>query len=98
MNSKLESVLRSLGATIVDGIVRDFGAPAAELAAATQAGFAADLSHFGVLEFVGADATEFLHNLLSCDVTGLPAGTSSYGSFCTPKGRMLAVFLLWQER
>lgn len=54
------------------------------------------LLHCGLLALTGPDAPTFLHNLVSCDVAGLPANRSTYGSFCTPKGRMLASFLLWR--
>lgn len=45
----------------------------------------------------GADATEFLHAQLTCDVKALAPGQSSYGAYCTAKGRMLASFLLLRE-
>ena len=54
-------------------------------------------SHFGLLEFSGEDAREFLHNQLSCDVKALPPWQAQYGSYNTPKGRMLASFLLWRS-
>ena len=59
--------------------------------------YAADLSHYTLLSFSGADATAFLHGQLTCDVEGLPADTATYGGYCTAKGRLLAVFLLWRE-
>ncbi|MGH8623033.1 MAG: YgfZ/GcvT domain-containing protein, partial [Burkholderiales bacterium] len=37
------------------------------------------------------------HNQLTCDVAALTAGSSTYGSYCTPKGRVLATFLLWRS-
>ncbi len=96
MNPALEPTLTQLGATIADGVVRDFGHPAEELATLTEGNIVADLSQFGVLEFAGADATEFLQNQLSCDLKSL-AGSSTYGSYCTPKGRMLASFIAWRN-
>lgn len=56
-----------------------------------------DLSFFAVIGFSGKDALSFLHNQLSCDVAGLTSETSTYGSYCTPKGRILATFLLWRS-
>jgi folate-binding protein YgfZ len=56
-----------------------------------------ELSHFGLICFVGAEALAFLHNQLTCDVAGLESGSSTYGSYCTPKGRVLATFLLWRK-
>ena len=55
------------------------------------------LPQFGVIRFSGEDAQAFLHNQLSCDVAALANGRSTYGAYCTPKGRMLASFLLWQS-
>jgi len=55
-----------------------------------------ELSHFGLIRFSGADAQAFLHNQLSCDVAALAQSKSTYGSYCTPKGRVLATFLLWR--
>ena len=97
MNTALETLLKGMGAVVVDGEVRDFGDAAAERAILPAGSYVADLSHFGVLEFNGPDATEFLHNQLSCDVKGLAAGTNTPGGYCTPKGRMLASFLLWRH-
>ena len=54
------------------------------------------LTQFGLLEFSGADAQGFLHAQLSCDVRSLEPGHARYGSYNTPKGRMLASFLLWR--
>jgi folate-binding protein YgfZ len=54
------------------------------------------LDHLGVLQFGGEDAASFLQGQLSCDVVGLNSHTSTYGAYCTPKGRVLANFLLWR--
>ena len=58
---------------------------------------AALLEDFSLLRFSGADAAAFLHGQLTCDVQALKPGNSSYGGYCTPKGRLLATFLLWPE-
>ncbi|HUO44536.1 MAG TPA: folate-binding protein [Burkholderiales bacterium] len=58
----------------------------------------AELSHFGLLEFSGDDAREFLQGQLSCDVKALPPWHAQYGSYNTPQGRMLASFLLWRGK
>ncbi len=76
----------------------DLGDLAAELNAVAGGSFLADLSHFSLLAFSGEDAQSFLQGQLSCDVDALAGKTvSSYGSYNTAKGRMLANFLLWQE-
>jgi hypothetical protein len=55
-----------------------------------------ELSQQGLISFSGEEAQNFLHNQLSCDVAGLAPDRSTYGAYCTPKGRMLASFLLWR--
>lgn len=57
-----------------------------------------ELSQAGLLRFDGDEAQTFLHNQLSCDVAGLAPGQSTYGAYCTAKGRMQASFLLWQSQ
>ncbi len=67
-----------------------------EFAAAKAGTRLAELSQFGLIRFAGADAASFLHGQLSCDVAGLQPDRATYGSYNTPKGRMLASFLLWR--
>jgi tRNA-modifying protein YgfZ len=58
---------------------------------------AVTLPQYTLLYFSGADAQSFLHGQLTCDVQALKNGHSSYGGYCTPKGRLLATFLLWAD-
>src|SRR5882672_8632461 len=51
----------------------------------------------GLLSLAGQDAGIFLANLLTCDVSTLAINHGTYGAHCTPKGRMLANFLLWRS-
>jgi len=55
------------------------------------------LSRDSLLHFSGPDAPAFLHGQLTCDVLALNSGVSTYGGYCTPKGRLLATFLLWRN-
>jgi tRNA-modifying protein YgfZ len=55
-----------------------------------------ELAQFGLIRFSGEDAQDFLHNQLTCDVSALKPGRSTYGAYCTPKGRVLVSFLLWR--
>jgi len=55
-----------------------------------------NLSHLGLIRFSDEGAQDFLHNQLTCDVNALKPGRSTYGAYCTPKGRVLATFLLWR--
>lgn len=54
------------------------------------------LTERGLLHFEGDDARSFLQGQLTCDVAGLSNDASTFGAYCTPKGRVLATFLLWQ--
>ena len=56
-----------------------------------------ELPHPGLIRFSGEEAQAFLHNQLSCDVAALTLGRSTYGAYCTPKGRVFASFLLWRS-
>lgn len=58
---------------------------------------AVSLSDYSLLRFSGPDAAAFLQGQLTCDVLGLRSATATYGGYCTPKGRLLAVFLLWHD-
>lgn len=60
----------------------------------TKSGFS-KLAQFGLIRFSGEEAQDFLHNQLTCDVSALKPGRSTYGAYCTPKGRVLVSFLLW---
>jgi folate-binding protein YgfZ len=55
-----------------------------------------ELAHVGLIRFSGTEAQTFLHNQLTCDIGALASGSSTYGAYCTPKGRVLATFLLWR--
>lgn len=52
-----------------------------------------DLSHMGLLELDGADAVSFLQGQVTNDVKQLDGGNAHYSAYCSPKGRMLALFL-----
>lgn len=54
------------------------------------------LPQHAVLEVAGADAQSFLQGQLTCDVQALVAGKLGCGAYCSPKGRMLASFLIWR--
>jgi tRNA-modifying protein YgfZ len=67
------------------------------LVAARDRAVVCDLAALHLLAISGADAATFLQGQLSADVEGLPAGACRYASFNSPKGRMLANFLLWRD-
>src|SRR5712692_1353859 len=68
-----------------------------DLAVARAGSVFAQLGHLGILQFGGEDAGSFLQGQLSCDVEKVGLRSSTYVAYCSPKGRMLANFLLWRE-
>lgn len=95
MNLSWQTYLAQHGAHIDNQRVSDFGHPAQEIQACKSATVICDLSHFELIEFSGHDSQVFLQGQLSNDVKKLVPGVSQHSSYCTPKGRMLASFLMW---
>ncbi len=96
MNAAWQSFLEGQGATVDGGVVWHYGDAASELAAASRSAVISDLSPLGVISIHGDDALSFLQGQLSCDVSAVAINASTYGSYCTAKGRVLATFLLWR--
>ena len=57
-----------------------------------------DLSHLGLLQLDGADAVSFLQGQVTNDVKLLHGQTAHYSGYCSPKGRMLALFLAFAHQ
>ncbi len=55
-----------------------------------------DLSKLGIIRFQGEDTQTFLQGQLTNDIRQLKTDLAQLSAYCTPKGRMLANFLLWQ--
>jgi len=54
----------------------------------------AKLERYGLLHAAGDDARAFLHAQLTNDFEHLPAAQARYAGWCSPKGRLLATFLV----
>lgn len=68
-----------------------------ELVAAKETTVLAPLVHWDAIRFSGEETISFLQNQLSSDVKIVGKGEAQYSSYSTPKGRMLASFLLIPE-
>ncbi|GLR15327.1 folate-binding protein YgfZ [Chitinimonas prasina] len=55
------------------------------------------LQQFGLIRFSGEETLAFLHGQVSSDLKKMPADGCQYSSYSTPKGRMLASFLVLRE-
>jgi tRNA-modifying protein YgfZ len=97
MKPEWQSFLSLQGAQISEGNVLHFGHFTTELIAARDSTILCDLSQFGTLKVTGEEAQKYLQNLLSNDINAVNPRTAQLSSFNSPKGRMLATFLIWQE-
>jgi folate-binding protein YgfZ len=96
MNANWLHWLAAHGAILGDGEVLHFGRPGQESAATVAGSIITDLSHYGLLQAAGADATQFLQNQTGNDVQKINSQYSQLNSYCSPKGRMYAVFRLFR--
>jgi tRNA-modifying protein YgfZ len=55
----------------------------------------ARLSDWGLISATGVDARNFLHNQLTQDVLHLEPTQARLAGFCSPKGRLMASFVVW---
>ena len=90
-----QKFLIARGAEIHEQQVLHFGDARAEAQHLLHGPIVADLSHLGLIQFVGEEAQTFLQGQLSNDVRQLTLEHNQYTSYNTPKGRMLANGLLW---
>jgi folate-binding protein YgfZ len=63
----------------------------------TPANYFVPLTDLGLIRASGEDATAFLHNLLTNDISHLTEGLVRNAGLCTAKGRMIASFTIWRE-
>jgi len=97
MNQDWQNFLTQQGGQLHEGVVQHFGNLQAELVAARDSTVLCDLSQFGSIKVSGEEAQKFLQNLLSNDISAVNAKSAQLSSFNSPKGRMLASFLIWQQ-
>jgi folate-binding protein YgfZ len=74
-----------------------FGHPRQELDAVRSGAALMPVARFELLRFHGRDAQAFLQGQLTCDLDQVTPGQARLGGYCTPKGRLLANFLLMSD-
>jgi hypothetical protein len=82
---------------IDDDTVLNFGDPLTEQQALVNGTIMCDLSHLGLLQLQGSDALTFLQGQVTNDVMQLTGHNAHYSAYCSPKGRMLALFLAFSH-
>ncbi|HEX9277370.1 MAG TPA: folate-binding protein [Casimicrobiaceae bacterium] len=86
--------LRARGASFEGATPVTFGNPAGELEAARDAAIICDLGPLAALRVAGADAANFLQGQVTSDVEALAPGSLQLSAWCSPKGRVLANFIV----
>jgi folate-binding protein YgfZ len=89
--------LQARDAVFEDGRVARFGDPETELTAASSGSVLADVSHLGLIALAGDDTRDFLQGQLTSDTRALDPATAQWSGYCSPKGRLLANFLMWRR-
>ncbi len=97
MSPEWKIFLENIGAFIEHGSVTHFGKSADELHALATRTLICDLSYRGRISATGADAQGFLQGQFTNDVRAVDEHSSQLNAYCSPKGRALAVFRLWQR-
>lgn len=64
---------------------------------ALAVGFAAPVTDLGLIAFTGEESATFLHSQLTNDVEHLGQQDIRLAAYCSPKGRLLASFLMWRD-
>jgi hypothetical protein len=89
--------LLTKGACLEAGQVAHFGDAPGELAHARHGLVIADLSDWGLIALTGEEAQTFLHGLITNDLRDLTLASAVFAALCSPKGRMLANFLVMKR-
>ena len=97
MHPDWQQFLQQQQAVIGNDHITHYGNQTSELDHTCTNTVMVDLSHQGLIRFAGEDARSFLQSQLSCDVNEVNANKAQYGSYCSPKGRILTNFILWQK-
>lgn len=97
MKPEWREFLLNRGAELTDGAVRTFGNPERELRIVTAGDVLADLSHTGLIAAYGEDTAAFLQGQVTSDVRAVSGARSQLSAYCSPKGRMLAAFRIFQR-
>lgn len=99
MSERWTTFLMDQSAVIEEGRVIAFrGVPPSEPVATMEKPVdMCDLSHESQIWISGEDAIPFTQAQFTNDVASLPANGAQWNGWCSPKGRLLATFLLWRD-
>lgn len=97
MNSTWQLFLQQQGAVLQNGIAQHFAPIPSESNVTQHQATLSDLSQFGTLRVAGEESQTFLQNLLSNDIREVSSVRAQISSLNSPKGRVLATFLIWRD-
>ena len=97
MNSTWQNYLLEAGAILDSAGVLHFSPLQDEVAAAENSTILTDLSNFALIAASGVDSAAFLQGQLTNDINKISHERGQYSGYCSPKGRLLANFLVWQD-
>ncbi|MGB2832654.1 MAG: folate-binding protein YgfZ [Methylotenera sp.] len=96
-NNDWQEFLFIKGGVFDNGTISSFGNTEKELTYAQNENVICDLSHLDLLEISGDDAVTFLQGQVTNDVKLLSDDNAHYTGYCSPKGRLLALFLAYMQ-
>ena len=96
MNEQWQNFLQQNGATVDNGMVSSFTNKAFDFQHIDQETVLVDLSHRNLVKASGTDSKDFLQGQFCNDVANVDDSHSQLSAYCTPKGRILASFHLFQ--
>ena len=97
MNQLWQSILTDSGAVFNSDTGSQFNPAIDEIRAASATNVLIDLSHLTLIRATGEDAITFLLSQLSNDLNQVSESHSQISAYCTPKGRMLALFRIFSH-
>ncbi|MGH8678745.1 MAG: YgfZ/GcvT domain-containing protein [Burkholderiales bacterium] len=74
--------------------VTGFGSKASDAGVSLSAVALVPLTYLSAIRVSGDDAADFLQSQVTSDVRQIASGSAQFSGYCTPKGRLLATFLL----
>lgn len=96
MSSPWQEFLVAHDAVIENGRVTSFG-PSVQPYPGTQDTCVCELTPLGLIRVTGEETRTFLHSQFTNDLEQVTAHTSQLNSYCSPKGRVLSIFMVFKH-
>ena len=97
MHPDWESVLRHTNACIENSVAQHFGDRRLEAQAASASDVISPLTQSALIQISGPDKASFCQGQFTNDISLVNTSQSQLSAFCSPKGRMLACFRIFQQ-